>query len=149
MNRRFAQTRCAFYLHSLDELDADPARTLILTAETRRVNPNAGAAPIFRTRRDATSPWACTPPPGAGAPRRQQRQRRHPAQCGCVAGEVRHHVPHDQRLRLFLKESELEKRGWRRAELNRWVDAQGDEGRAVYEGEMVQCADHRAQRTWL
>ncbi|WP_416142232.1 Eco57I restriction-modification methylase domain-containing protein, partial [Hydrogenophaga sp.] len=51
--RRFAQTRCAFFLHQLAELD-DPARTLTLTADDFvRVNPNTGAAPIFRSRRDA------------------------------------------------------------------------------------------------
>lgn len=42
-----------FYLHRLDELD-DPARSLFLSAEDFvRVNPNTGAAPIFRSRRDA------------------------------------------------------------------------------------------------
>ncbi|MBP9524016.1 MAG: Eco57I restriction-modification methylase domain-containing protein, partial [Ottowia sp.] len=52
--RAFAQTRCAFFLHSLDELDTEPERTLLLTAaDFARVNPNTGAAPIFRSRRDA------------------------------------------------------------------------------------------------
>ena len=51
--RRFTSARCAFYLHSVDEL-ADPERVLTLTgADFLRVNPNTGAAPIFRTRRDA------------------------------------------------------------------------------------------------
>ena len=44
---------CAFYLHSVAELD-DPERCFPLTAEAfARVNPNTGTAPIFRTRRDA------------------------------------------------------------------------------------------------
>ena len=44
---------CAFYLHSVAELD-DPERCFPLTAESfARVNPNTGTAPIFRTRRDA------------------------------------------------------------------------------------------------
>ena len=44
--------RCAFYLHGLPELD-DPGRRLELTPEDfRRVNPNTGTAPIFRSRRD-------------------------------------------------------------------------------------------------
>ena len=52
-HRSFAHTRCAFYLHQLEELDA-PERTLLLKAEDfALVNPNTGAAPIFRTRRDA------------------------------------------------------------------------------------------------
>jgi hypothetical protein len=51
--RTFAASRCAFYLHDIAELD-DPARVLELSAEDfRRVNPNTGAAPIFRDRRDA------------------------------------------------------------------------------------------------
>ncbi len=52
-HRRFEQTRCAFFLHTLAELD-DPARSLALSAEDfKLVNPNTGAAPIFRSRRDA------------------------------------------------------------------------------------------------
>ena len=44
---------CAFYLHSVAELD-DPERCFPLTAESfARVNPNTGTAPIFRARRDA------------------------------------------------------------------------------------------------
>ncbi len=44
---------CAFYLHSVAELDY-PERCFPLTAEAfARVNPNTGTAPIFRTRRDA------------------------------------------------------------------------------------------------
>lgn len=45
--------KCAFYLHSLDEI-SDPDRCFPLSAEDfSRVNPNTGTAPIFRTRRDA------------------------------------------------------------------------------------------------
>lgn len=51
--RQFSETRCAFYLHRLEQLD-DPSRLLVLTSEDfSLVNPNTGAAPIFRTRRDA------------------------------------------------------------------------------------------------
>ncbi len=51
--RRFAASRCAFYLHDIAEAD-DPERVLELSAEDfKRVNPNTGAAPIFRHRRDA------------------------------------------------------------------------------------------------
>ena len=45
--------RCAFYLHSIAELDA-PERCFPLTAEDfSSVNPNTGTAPIFRSRRAA------------------------------------------------------------------------------------------------
>jgi hypothetical protein len=50
--RRFAKTRCAFFLHTLDELDAGD-RTLTMGAEDfALMNPNTGAAPIFRSQRD-------------------------------------------------------------------------------------------------
>ena len=47
-------SRCAFYLHSVAEID-DSERCFPLTAAAgfARVNPNTGTAPIFRTRRDA------------------------------------------------------------------------------------------------
>ena len=45
--------KCAFYLHSVAELD-DPERCFPLTAaDFARVNPNTGTAPIFRSHRDA------------------------------------------------------------------------------------------------
>ena len=44
---------CAFYLHSVDELE-DRDRCFSLSAQAfARVNPNTGTAPIFRSRRDA------------------------------------------------------------------------------------------------
>ena len=47
-------THCAFFLHSLYELENEPGRTLFLTHEDfARVNPNTGAAPIFRNHRNA------------------------------------------------------------------------------------------------
>jgi len=43
----------AFFLHQVDEL-ADPERHFALTAaDLRRINPNTGTCPVFRTRRDA------------------------------------------------------------------------------------------------
>jgi len=51
--RSFPASRCAFYLHNIAEID-DPARVLELSTEDfRLVNPNTGAAPVFRCRRDA------------------------------------------------------------------------------------------------
>ena len=144
--RRFAETRCAFYLHALDELDADPARTLILTAEDfARVNPNTGAAPIFRTRRDADITL--------GLYARHPVLVRHGASSASTGAQpdvavwpvkyaTMFHMTNDSRL--FFKESELEKRGWRRAELNRWVDAAGRQAYPLYAGRMVHQYDHRA-----
>ncbi|MFV0679859.1 Eco57I restriction-modification methylase domain-containing protein [Ottowia sp.] len=136
--RRFAQTRCAFFLHSLDELDAQPERTLLLTAEDfARVNPNTGAAPIFRHRRDADITLGL--------------YARHPVL-------VRHSPQGEQRawpvkyLRMFdmtndsakfLKPEELAADGWQRAPLNRWRKG-AQEALPLYEGKMVQMYDHRA-----
>lgn len=51
--RQFERTRCAFYLHALSDLD-DPSRTLQLKpADLALLNPNTGAAPTFRSQRDA------------------------------------------------------------------------------------------------
>ena len=47
------EARCAFYIHSVSELD-DPERCFELTAEDfARVNPNTGTAPVFVSRRNA------------------------------------------------------------------------------------------------
>ena len=143
--RMFAQTRCAFYLHQLDELD-DPARSLLLSAEDFvRVNPNTGAAPIFRSQRDADITLGL--------------YARHPVlvkhgevsasigpQPDVKAWPVKYatmfHMTNDSKL--FLKADELKKQGFKPAALNRWRTAAGLEAVPLYEGKMVQMYDHRA-----
>ena len=143
--RRFSETRCAFYLHQLAELD-DPARVLRLTAEDfQRVNPNTGAAPIFRSRRDADITLAL--------------YARHPVlvKRGAVSAglgqqpDVRtwpvkyatmFHMTNDSHL--FLKATELQAQGYAPVGLNRWRNKAGDEAVPLYEGKMVQMFDHRA-----
>ena len=52
-DRRFEQTKCAFFLHDTRTI-VDPERCFTLApADFARVNPNTGTAPVFRTRRDA------------------------------------------------------------------------------------------------
>lgn len=143
--RTFAQTRCAFYLHQLDELD-DPARVLLLTAEDFvRVNPNTGAAPIFRSRRDADLTL--------GLYARHPVLVKHGAvsaswglQPDVKAWPVKYvtmfHMTNDSKL--FLKPDELKKQGFKPAGLNRWRNAAGLEAVPLYEGKMVQMYDHRA-----
>jgi len=149
--RRFAQSRCAFYLHDVAEL-TDSEHTLTLTGEDfALVNPNTCAAPIFRTRRDAEITMRI--------------YRNHPVLVNRSGGSeqrawpVRYvtmfHMTNDSGL--FLTRAELEKRGFTATALNRWVRSsplpQAGEGpgvRAVdeavplYEGKMVQMYDHRA-----
>lgn len=142
--RQFAQSRCAFYLHHINELD-DAHRTLSLSADDfTRVNPNTGAAPIFRSRRDADITLAL--------------YARHPVlvRHGAVSESLGQlpeqkvwpvkytamfHMTGDSKL--FIKRSELKKDGWIPAPLNRWT--RGDEVAVpLYEGKMVQMFDHRA-----
>ncbi len=149
--RRVKQSRCAFYLHDVEEL-ADPERVLTLIGEDfARVNPNTGAAPIFRTRRDAEITMRI--------------YRNHPVLVNRAGGAeqrawpVRYvtmfHMTNDSGL--FLTRAELERQGFTPAALNRWVRSsplppagEGPGVRAVeeavplYEGKMVQRYDHRA-----
>jgi hypothetical protein len=142
--RTFAQTRCAFYLHQLAELD-DQARILVLTADDfLRVNPNTGAAPIFRGRRDADITLAL--------------YERHPVlvrhgdvskskgqQADVKAWQMKYHRMFDMTndSDLFLKPEELKQQGWKPAALNRW-DKNGVQAVPLYVGRMMSFYDHRA-----
>jgi hypothetical protein len=144
LSRTFKQTRCAFYLHQLAELD-DPNRTLTLTAEDfARVNPNTGAAPIFRSQRDADITlrlYAAHPVlikhGGVSASTGQQPD----VKVWSVKYQRMFDMTNDSQL--FLKASELEKQGWQRTALNRW-EKSGAQAVPLYEGKMVQMFDHRA-----
>ncbi|WP_058616182.1 Eco57I restriction-modification methylase domain-containing protein [Tepidimonas taiwanensis] len=135
--RRFAQSRCAFYLHDVAEL-ADPNRVLALNAANfRLVNPNTGAAPIFRTARDADLTM--------------RLYRVHPVLVR-REGDTEHRAWPVKYVRMFdmtndsdkfLTRAELEKAGWRPAPLNRW-ERDGEVALPLYEGKMVQMYDHRA-----
>jgi hypothetical protein len=141
-------SRCAFYLHSLDELDT-PGRVLTLSAQDfQRVNPNTGAAPIFRNQRDADITLAL--------------YARHPVlvQHGAVSDalgqqpDIKAWPVKYQRMfdmtndsQLFQTAKELEAQGWRRAPLNRWEKQSGKaiaQALPLCEGKMVQMWDHRA-----
>ncbi len=142
--RRFHHTRCAFFLHSLAELDQG-GRALALTADDfALVNPNTGAAPVFRTQRDADITM--------------RMYREHPVlvRRGEVT-ESRGELPDVkawpvQYARmfdmtndsgLFKKASELQAQGFQPAPLGHW--GQGKlEALPLYEGKMVQMFDHRA-----
>jgi hypothetical protein len=132
--RRFEQTRCAFFLHALAELD-DPARSLTLSADDfKLVNPNTGAAPIFRNRRDADITM--------------RMYREHPVLMrhgAPAAWPVRYatmlHMTNDSVH--FKTAAELRQLGFKPAPLNRWVKG-AESALPLYEGKMVQMFDHRA-----
>ncbi|MDA8129217.1 MAG: restriction endonuclease [Betaproteobacteria bacterium] len=135
--RRFAKSRCAFYLHGVEEL-ADPQRALQLTGKDfQLVNPNTGAAPIFRTPRDAELTMRIYRTHPVLVKRTgKQEQKAWP-----VKYVTMFHMTNDSGL--FLTRAELEKQGWQPAGENRW---EKDDEMAVplYEGKMVQMYDHRA-----
>lgn len=138
-------TRCAFYLHSLDELDA-PGRVIELTAaDFQRVNPNTGAAPIFRSRRDADltlglyarHPVLVKHGEVNASTGKKPDTKAWPVNCLSMF-----HMTNDSHL--FLKADELKKQGFKPAPLNRWRNAAKLEAVPLYEGKMVQMYDHRA-----
>jgi len=145
LQRTFKKTRCAFYLHSLAELD-DPSHSLVLTAaDFKAVNPNTGAAPIFRSRRDAditlklyaNHPVLVKHGGVSAATGKQPDVKAWPVKYATMF-----HMTNDSGL--FLKADELAKDGFSPTALNRWRNAAGAEAVPLYEGKMVQMYDHRA-----
>ena len=135
--RRFDETRCAFFLHDSNTIE-DPDRCFTLApADFDLVNPNTGTAPVFRTRRDAE------------ITRRIYEQ--HPVLVDRSGGEERRawpvryhtmfHMTNDSHL--FRTAAQLDNEGFYRVEGNRWK--RGEElYLPLYEGKMVQAFDHRA-----
>jgi len=136
--RTFETTRCAFFLHSLDELDTGERVLELSAGDFARVNPNTGAAPIFRTRRDA----AITMRLYRDHPVLVQHGPRADARVWPLKYATMFHMTNDSRL--FRKAEELQKQGWERAPLNRWQDAFGHEAVPLYVGRMIWHYDHRA-----
>ena len=138
-------TRCAFYLHSLDELD-EPGRVLELTAaDFQRVNPNTGAAPIFRSRRDADitlKVYAGHPVLVKHGKVDASTGKQPDTKTWLVKYVTMFHMTNDSHL--FLKTDELKKQRFKPAALNRWRTTAGLEAVPLYEGKMVQMYDHRA-----
>ena len=137
--RRFDETRCAFFLHSSQTIE-DPDRCFTLApADFNQVNPNTGTAPVFRTRRDAEIT--------------RRIYERHPVLVNRSGGGERRawpvryhtmfHMTNDSHL--FRTAAQLDDEGFYRVEGkgNRWQ--KGDElYLPLYEGKMVQAFDHRA-----
>ncbi|MDD5175629.1 MAG: Eco57I restriction-modification methylase domain-containing protein [Sterolibacterium sp.] len=135
--RTFPTTRCAFYLHRLEELD-DAGRVLMLSSEDfSAVNPNTGAAPIFRSRRDADITTAIY--------RRQPVLVNRSAEPVKKVWPVRYCRMFDMTndSKLFKRRDELEAQGWYPVGMNRWKKGEA-EAVPLYEGKMVQMYDHRA-----
>ena len=135
--RRFDETRCAFFLHDPAAL-SDPERCFPLAPlDFARVNPNTGTAPVFRTRRDAEIT--------------RRIYKRHPVLVDRSGDEesrvwpVRYVRMFDMTndSHLFRKVSELRAVGYYPVGGNRWKRGE-DLCLPLYEGKMVQAFDHRA-----
>ncbi len=144
LSRTFAQTRCAFYLHQLAELD-DPSRTLTLTAKDfARVNPNTGAAPIFRSQRDADITlklYATHPVLVKHGVESKSTGKQPDVKMWPVKYVTMFHMTSDSHL--FLKTEELKKKSFKPIASNRFVDEKGVEVMPLYVGRMVHQYDHR------
>ncbi len=141
--RRFEQSRCAFYLHSVDELD-EPGRALPLTAKDfALVNPNTGAAPVFRSQRDAditTRIYRANPVLIQRGEVNLATNHRVEAKLWPVKYVRMFDMTNDSKL--FSTRAELEREGFRATELNRWSKP-GVEALPLYVGRMIHHYDHR------
>ena len=135
--RRFGETRCAFFLHDSNTIE-DPERCFALDpADFDRVNPNTGTAPVFRTRRDAEITRRIYEQHPVLVDRSGGGERR----AWPVRYHTMFHMTNDSHL--FRTAAQLDNEGFYRVEGNRWK--KGEElYLPLYEGKMVQAFDHRA-----
>ncbi len=135
--RVFESSQCAFYLHDLKELEDEERRLNLSAQDFRAVNPNTGAAPIFRNRRDAEITTRIYRTHPVLVDRSGATEKR----AWPVRYKTMFHMTNDSEL--FNTRDELEKAGWKPSLLNRW-----QKGDAVmvplYVGRMMNIFDHRA-----
>jgi hypothetical protein len=135
--RTFPETRCAFFLHAVAELD-DPQRSFSLSAEDfAAVNPNTGTAPIFRHRRDAEITRAIY----GRCPVLVDRRTDPPRQVWPVRYLRMFDMTNDSHL--FKRRDELEAAGFYPVGVHRWRKAK-EEYVPLYVGRMIHQYDHRA-----
>ena len=135
--RRFDETKCAFFLHDTGTLN-DPDRCFPLAPEDfARVNPNTGTAPIFRTRRDAEITRRIYDRHPVLVDRSQGEERR----SWPVRYRTMFHMTNDSHL--FRTAAQLDSEGFYPVEGNRW--RRGEElYLPLYQGRMIHQFDHRA-----
>ncbi|MFZ1324555.1 MAG: restriction endonuclease [Candidatus Contendobacter sp.] len=135
--RAFPETRCAFFLHAVAELD-EPQRSFALSAaDFAAVNPNTGTAPIFRQRRDAEITRAIY----GRCPVLVDRRSDPPRQVWPVRYLRMFDMTNDSHL--FKRRDELEAAGFYPVGGNRWRKGQ-EEYVPLYVGRMIHQYDHRA-----
>jgi hypothetical protein len=130
--------QCAFYLHSIEELN-DAERCFPLSAEDfARVNPNTGTAPIFNTRRDANLTTAIY----SRLPILVDNSGAEPVKAWPVKYSTMFHMTNDSDKFRTQRELEEQERAYP-LEGNRWRNAAGD-WVPLYVGRMIHQFDHRA-----
>jgi len=129
--------QCAFYLHSLAELN-DPERCFSLSAEDfARVNPNTGTAPVFRSRHDAGLTTAIY----SRLPILVSHVGLEQIKVWPVKYATMFHMANDSNL--FRTQQELqEQEAAYPVKGNRWKSAAG-EWVPLYQGRSVEMYDHR------
>ena len=136
--RRFKETRCAFFLHDTAEIDDVDRCFPLAPSDFARVNPNTGTAPVFRFRRDADIT--------------RRIYERHPVLVDRSGAHERKVWPVRYRQGLFHSQNDsglfrtvaqLETEGFYPVESNRWKKGK-DLYLPLYEGKTVQAFDHRA-----
>ena len=138
------QARCAFYLNDIAQT-LDTKRVFALTAEDfALVNPNTGAAPIFRNPRDAditTRIYRANPVLVPRGEVNKATNLRSEHKVWPVKYVRMFDMTNDSKL--FLKQVEIEKRGFKPSGLHSWRN-NDEQAVPLYEGKMVQMFDHRA-----
>ncbi len=136
--RRFDQTKCAFFLHDTAAIQDGERCFPLAAADFARVNPNTGTAPVFRTRRDADITRGI--------------YERHPVLVDRSKGEEEKAWPvrfmqglfnMTSDSHLFRTSAQLEDTGYYPVQGNRWKKG-GDLYLPLYQGRMIWHFDHRA-----
>lgn len=132
------RARCAFYIHSVEELDDDQRCFPLAAQDFARVNPNTGTAPIFRSQRDAELTTAIY----ERLPVLVDRSGTGEKKAWPVRYTTMFHMTNDSALFRTQEELEDEIGAWRISG-NRF-DSPTGKWLPLYEGKMVQAFDHRA-----
>ena len=135
---RSQPANCAFYLHSLDELNDKIRCFPLAAADFARVNPNTGTAPIFRSRRDADLTTAIY----ERLPVLVDRSSGEEVKAWPVKYTTMFHMTNDSAC--FRNREELEEREGAWPIGGNCFDSPSGKWLPLYEGKMVQAFDHRA-----
>ncbi|MGD1035722.1 MAG: hypothetical protein ABR878_00690 [Roseiarcus sp.] len=128
---------CAFFLRDPPERAGPDKLFLMTAADFALVNPNTGAAPIFRTRRDAELTTAIY----RRLPVLVDRSSGAEVKAWPVKYLTMLHMTNDSHL--FWTRERLEQHGAYPVELGRWKKG-AEEWVPLYQGKMIQAFDHRA-----